>query len=113
MGYRSHVAIAIPADAVMPPPVAAFVQRRAAQRLRHQSGSQLIRFTWIPWFGEDPEIQAVITWLHELDTYRLCRIGEHETDVEEEGPWLDNPFQLAVMRRFHVLETHATELPRE
>lgn len=110
MGYRSDVAIAIPAGTTIPTEIEKFFTTNATSRYRHTSGAALIRFDDIKWYTSTPEIAAVMDWLSDLDSYQFCRIGEDTNDIEESGGWHENPFEINVFRQIVSSTTDCTEI---
>lgn len=66
--------------------------------LKKEEGSVLRYWDWCKWYLEFPGVQFITNFLDELDysSYLFCRIGEELDDIERDGGFYDNPFELNV-----------------
>ena len=64
----------------------------------------------IKWYEFDPEyfpeIDFISSFLHSLkeDDYLFIRIGENLEDIETNGMYLGNPFNLGISRKIIAIE---------
>lgn len=101
MGYRSDVGLAIKEEFVNH-----FTQKcneavRLADEVIENDKGSLYVWTYIKWYDSYPEIQKVEDFLSGIGTenYYMVEIGEDYADIEHDGDWYDNPFDLGVDRQ--------------
>jgi hypothetical protein len=111
MGYQSDVAFAFAQSVTIPADLAKTLSWWSGNVLLHPTGALLVRMEWVAWGDEsDPEVDAVMTWLRELDqnTFVYIRIGGDLNDMECEGEWWGNPFGLDYRREI-VLKSEGSQ----
>jgi len=103
MGYRSEVAFVVPDSA---PRFEDIENRGWLTVISESDGFRLYHATWVKWYSDFPVVKAVLEYFANLDTeeggnenYLFIRLGEDNSDVEEEGGLWDNPFDLGWARK--------------
>ena len=73
------------------------------RRFIHESGAELIHWTWVKWYNSYPEIAFIENFLDncEDEDYYLMRIGEDLGDIELQGYFYDNPFDANIETRIN------------
>jgi len=119
MGYRSQVLIALKAKHIK-----RFLEQvvftaeakdifddwcKISTEFEDPDDENGILFHWdsIKWYESYPSVNAVMTFIHNLPDdesrtdYYYIRIGEEVSDVELEGYWWDNPFDIGIDRSIY------------
>jgi hypothetical protein len=103
MGYRSEVAFVVPESAPRFEEV-----ENCFEDVIERDGCRLYYATWIKWYEDYPIVQAVTDYLVSLEDdgksedYLFIRLGEDYNDIEEEGEFWDNPFDLGWARKINI-----------
>ena len=111
MGYRSDVIIVLRNDVVLPDEVqhamhedCGFVQEG------HCEGHRLYKANQIKWYEDSPDendpyhpIWIIDQFLKSLDDgqYRFFRMGEDFGDIDLEGTFYEEPFNVGIRREFY------------
>ena len=114
MGYRSSVGIVFTKEAEEKfqqkikllnekeyLDISTFINYSDEQIIDSDTGSKLYYWDYIKWYtGLDLEPTFIENFLKELKytEYRFIRIGEELDDVESEGEYFNNPFNLDIIR---------------
>jgi len=105
MGYRSEVAFIVPDTAPKFEEI-----DDCFDSIIEKDGYRLYHATWLKWYEDFPIVQAVNEYLATLDEnetekrYLFIRIGEDAADVDEEGNFWDNPFDMGWVRKIEFSE---------
>lgn len=114
MGYRSNVALALTKEAVQKLNVAITKaddeKSNAASQLlanpdKHlcdaDTGAELWSWNAVKWYADYPDVAFVENFMAHIagnENYHFIRIGEDWDDSEVSGYFLDNPFDLHLIR---------------
>ena len=113
MGYRSDVALCLTAKAeqtlrnslntaqttLSPDDLNALKDLIASpQTFKEKKGATLRYWRWCKWYLEYPVFSFIDSVMTDLDSsdYLFLRIGEDLDDIERDGEFYDNPFELNV-----------------
>lgn len=113
MGYRSNVALCLTAEAeqtlsnslndaqkiLSPDDLYALKEFIASpQTFKEENGITLRYWSWCKWYLEDPVISFMDNFMADLEysSYLFCRIGDELDDIERDGGFYENPFELNV-----------------
>lgn len=113
MGYRSDVALCLTAEAEQTlrsrlnkaqktlSPDELYALREfitSPQTFKEENGITLRYWSGCKWYLEDPVISFMDSFTADLEysSYLLCRIGDELDDIEREGGFYENPFELNV-----------------
>lgn len=109
MGYRSNVVIILSKAAkalleeelnILPKEMKENVEgvfSSADKHFIHKSGDELFHWSWVKWYANYPEINFIEKFLERLEDedkeFGFMRIGEDLGDIEQQGYYLNDPFQ--------------------
>ena len=123
MGYYSDVSLCLTKTGVAtlreklgnaPPEVKTEVERLLEYADTHTlDPASEAEFWWwsdIKWYSDFPDVGFMEAFIRELDErdYYFLRIGEADDDTERLGCYLDNPFNMYLVRSIHFSGPEAT-----
>ena len=106
MGYYSEVGLTISAAGYKQLTGKLTTLEDADTHYTSKEGDQLWFWNWTKWYSTFPEINWLQAQLNELDAqdFYFIRIGEEFDDVETDGSWCENPFEMEVSRGISMRE---------
>lgn len=127
MGYRSEVVLVLSKEAketlkekldALPKEEKENIKSMfscADRRFIHESGDELIHWTWVKWYNSYPEIAFIEDFLNnrEDEDYYLMRIGEDLGDIELQGYFYDNPFDANIETRINYYTPNCVRVTNE
>lgn len=101
MGYRSDVALVIKSDdykELISNHISSETIKEVISwgQFSEKEEAVLVRWEYIKWYGD--KISAFNKAIESIDheNWRLVKIGEMQSDIDENGEYYDNPFNLGV-----------------
>jgi hypothetical protein len=100
MGYRSEVAFIVPDSAPRFEEI-----EDCFDHITEKEGYRLYYADWLKWYEDAEVVMAVTNYLTDLHTedkteeFLFIRLGEDVSDIEEDGQFWDNPFELGWSRK--------------
>lgn len=78
------------------------------KHLVDSSGAELFYWNSVKWYEDFPEVQWIETFINSMkqEEYLLIRVGEFIDDVEEQGTFYSNPFDVRFSRQIIFCESH-------
>lgn len=123
MGYYSDVSLCLSKTGVnrlkkrlenSAPEVKSEVERLLEYADSHSLDASTEAEIWwwsdIKWYSDFPDVGFMEAFMRELDEkdYYFLRIGEADDDTERLGSYLDNPFNIYLVRSIHFSGPEAT-----